>query len=72
MSWLSEGLRRLLGSDAYERAKRQLSKAVLAWLADEARPWLADLLVKNGLARDRAEALAAEIADYVAARIAAS
>lgn len=72
MSWLSEGLRRLFGSDAYERARRRLLQAVLEWLADEARPWLADLLVKNGLARDRAEALAAEIAEQLAERIAAS
>jgi len=70
MSWLSEGLRRLLGRDAYERAKRRLRSAMLSWLWDEAEPWIADLLAKNGLSRSRAEALAAEIIEQIAARLA--
>lgn len=69
MSWLSEGLRRLLGSDAYERAKRQLSSAVLAWLWEEAEPWVARLLLKNGLSPERAEALAAQIIEQIATKI---
>ena len=70
MSWLSEGLRRLVGGDAYERAKGRLSKAMLLWLWDEAEPWVADLLVKNGLSRPRAQALASEIIEQIAARVA--
>ena len=70
MSWLSDGLRRLFGRDAYERAKRRLSGAVLLWLWDEAEPWVADLLVKNGLSRNRAQALASEIIEQIAARVA--
>jgi hypothetical protein len=69
MSWLSQGLRRLLGSDTYERATRRLSSVVLAWLWEEAEPWVARLLLKNGLSRERAEALAAEIIQQIAAKV---
>ena len=49
---------------------------VQAWQKDPQRYWqnappeVADLLVKNGLSRGRAEALAAEIIEQIAARVA--